>query len=526
MNEYPLLLGRNRRGYVKFHGNEHIALHARSGSGKTVSMSIPNCFAWPGSLIVLDVKGECYRATAGYRAEHLRQKVYRFDPTAEDGRTHRWNPFSVVNRLDPARRYDQISRLAFMLFPENLSPSAASGNAPFWEGAARQAFTSIALLFAESPGEDMTVSSILRALLRGDLRDWLSDKIADRRARGRPYSNTVIYGISDVLGANDDLMGSIRKAVTTKLQTFENPVVVAATATSDFDLRELRREPMTIYVTIAPGNIPRMRPILRMLFDQAVNLNTNVTPEQDKTLTTPVLVLLDEFARLDRIATLAEAAQFVRGYGIRLLYVIQNKAQMKALYGNNGAADIFDNLGAEIIFGTGDIDLAKEIENRVGDATVIFPTVNKPRFFSGVKWDKQAVSEHPHRRPVLYDHEIVQMPPDEQLILRAGMKPGRTGRIIWWKDRNFTRLVCSPPIVPELVIPSDMDDGSIALPASKRAKAVATAGAASRPPRSDDRETASAPVLALFPSRESASAPPDPEPPAAGPSGRTRRSRG
>ena len=124
-----------------------------------------------------------------------------------------------------------------------------------------------------------------------------------------------------------------------------------------------------------------MRPILRMLFDQAINLNTTATPQQDPTLTTPLLVLLDEFARLDRVATLAEAAQFVRGYGIRMLYIIQNKAQMKALYGQNGAADIFDNLGAEIIFGTGDIDLAKEIENRVGDDTVIFDTITKPRFF-------------------------------------------------------------------------------------------------------------------------------------------------
>lgn len=526
MNEYPLLLGRNSRGYVQFPGTEHVALHARTGSGKTSSVTIPNCFAWRGSLIVLDVKGECYRATAGYRAEHLGQKVYRFDPTAEDGRTHRWNPFSVVKRDDQIHSYDQISRLAFMLFPEHLSPATQGGNTPFWDNAARQAFSYIALLFAESPGTELTVSSILRCLLRGDLRDWLSEKIADRRARGRPYSNTVIYGISSLANARDELLDSIQKAVTTKLQAFENPVVVASTATSDFDLRQLRREPMTIYVTIAPGNIPRMRPVLRMLFDQAVNLNTTGTPQQDPTLTTPLLVLLDEFALLDRIATLAEAARYVRGYGIRMLFVIQNKAQMKELYGNNGAADIFDNLGAEIIFGTGDIDLAKEIENRVGDDTVIFDTITKPRFFGRLKWEKQGLSQHPHRRPVLYDHEIVQMPPDEQLILRAGMKPGRTGRIVWWKDRNFTRLVCAPPIVPELVIPSDMDDGSIAMPTSRRAKAAATAGAASRPPRSDDRETASAPVLALFPTRESVSAPPDPEPPAAGPAGRTRRSRG
>src|ERR1700722_11870107 len=98
------------------------------------------------------------------------------------------------------------------------------------------------------------------------------------------------------------------------------------------------------------------------------------------------------------------------------------------------------------------------------------------------------------------------MPPDEQLILRAGMKPGRTGRIVWWKDRNFTKLVCAAPIVPELVVPNDMDDGSIALPITRRAKAAATAGAENRPPRSDDRETENGQLLTLFPARDASAA--------------------
>ena len=37
--------------------------------------------------------------------------------------------------------------------------------------------------------------------------------------------------------------------------------------------------------------------------------------------------MLDEFARLGRMDTLAQAAQFVRAYGIRLAFVVQNKAQ-------------------------------------------------------------------------------------------------------------------------------------------------------------------------------------------------------
>ena len=68
--------------------------------------------------------------------------------------------------------------------------------------------------------------------------------------------------------------------------------------------------------------------------------------------------------------SLAEAAQYVRGYGMRLLYVIQNKAQLRAKYGANSAEDIFDNTGAEIAFGTNDLKLTKELSERMGDCTI------------------------------------------------------------------------------------------------------------------------------------------------------------
>ena len=149
----------------------------------------------------------------------------------------------------------------------------------------------------------------------------------------------------------------IRKTVTTRLQVWHNPRIASATAASDFDVRDLRRRPMTIYVAVAPGDIPRMAPLLRLFFDQLVNLNTVNTPQLDPNLSVQTLVLLDEFARLGRVDSLSHAAQFVRGYGMRLAFVVQNKAQLRELYGEHGAADIFDNLGAEVVFGTGDLEL-------------------------------------------------------------------------------------------------------------------------------------------------------------------------
>src|ERR1700722_1982954 len=116
MQERDILLGQSDRGeFLRFEGTEHVALHARSGSGKTSGFTIPNCFAWGGSLVVLDIKGEAFAATAGHRALTLKQDVYLLDPASQDGRSHRWDPFASVQR-NSISRFDQISRQAYQLF--------------------------------------------------------------------------------------------------------------------------------------------------------------------------------------------------------------------------------------------------------------------------------------------------------------------------------------------------------------------------------------------------------------------------
>ena len=78
--------------------------------------------------------------------------------------------------------------------------------------------------------------------------------------------------------------------------------------------------------------------------------------------------------------TLAQAAQFVRAYGIRLATSCRTRPSCGPSTGAMARSDLFDNLGAEIVFGTADPELTKELEERLGDATVTITTRNRPRF--------------------------------------------------------------------------------------------------------------------------------------------------
>jgi type IV secretion system protein VirD4 len=451
-----ILIGRMGEDYIRFGGGSHVAVYAPTESGKSVSISIPNAFAWPGSLVVLDVKGEVFEKTAGHRAA-MGQKIYRFDPASDDECSHRWDPFASIDRHSH-RRFRQISRQANMLFPEMNTVGSSANNGKFWDDAGRQAFTAVATILAESLSEDLTMEEMTHLFLRLDGHEVLKAKLVRWVREGQRFSRIAVNQLSDFVGEDAKLRGDIRKTVSTRLQTWADPQIAAVTAASDFDLRDLRREPMTIYVTVQPGNIPRLRPLLRLFFDQVINLNTDLMPKQDPTLKVPVLMLMDEIARLGRMDILAQAPQYVRDYGIRMAFIGQSKAQFRSIYGENETDDIFSNVGAEIMFGTADAKLSQEMENRLGDDTVMFTTRNRPRFMAWMNWSKQGESDHPHRRPLMLDQEIMQMDPTKQIIIRPGMPPMLTDRIRWYDDPRFEGLVQPPPTIPKLDIQVEMDD--------------------------------------------------------------------
>jgi len=450
-----ILLGctmiRGQRHYLELMGQEHVSLEAKTRSGKGVSFVIPNCLAWGGSLLCLDVKGENYRATAGYRAR-LDEEVILFDPASADCCTHRWNPLSYVDRSG-SQIFDQIQRAGFALFPEN-----AQAREPYWDDASRSAFVGVGTIVAETPGQPLSIAAILR-YFSGDSGDKLEKLIKAAREDKKPYSQAAIDAVSDYLNGDDRQVNGIRKTVTARLAIFYNPRIAAATETSDFDLRDIRRKRMSIFVSVAPGNIRRMRPLLALFFQQAVELNTQVLRAQDDKLSTPVLILLDEAVRVGKVPIVAEANAYVAQYGIRMAWVLQNKAQLRGLYGADGAEDILDNSGADIVFGTNDLKTCEEVSKRLGYDTLTVETGHRKKYSSLTSYEHASINTHQHRRALLLPQEIADLAPTQQIVIRAGMAPLKADRIVWYKDPIFQAMALTPPEVKAIAVVVALDDG-------------------------------------------------------------------
>ncbi|MGL4961218.1 MAG: type IV secretory system conjugative DNA transfer family protein [Inquilinus sp.] len=502
-----LFLGRDKRGrYLRFGGPEHVACYAPTRSGKGVGLVIPNCLLYEASLVCLDVKKENWAATAGIRAA-VGQKVFLFDPLAPDGRTARYNPFSYVRR-GTIDSFDDIQRIAQMIYPH------ASGEQQFWTDSARSAFVGAASYLAETPDLPLTIGEVLRLLSSADGAQSMLERIEARRLQGAPYTEATVKALEDYLKGSADLVNGIRKTVTARLSLWFNPRIDAATADSDFDLRDLRRSLHAIYIGVTPDNIARLRPLLALFFQQLVDLTVRTLPQHDPEARHQVLMLLDEFPLLGSMPVLADAFAYVAGYNMRMMLIMQSKAQLRDrdLYGPDKAEAILDNCGVEVVFGTKDLKLTEELSARLGYDTVEGTSRSGPRFWRAFRRDKLHLTQTDQRRALLLPQEIARLKPTEAIIIRPGMVPIRARRIRYFQDKTFSRLVRRPPEVTPIDIDVRMDQGAGPATASPPAPAASPAPAAPEGLHGADPEaapaaTAGKPPKARSPRKRPASKP-------------------
>ena len=392
---------------------------------------IPNLLSWAGSTVVLDVKRENYEATAGFRAKHG-QAVFLFNPTDPEGRTARYNPLAYIDRTDADQAIIELQKIATMLF---VPPERGE---PFWTDSARTAFVGVGAYLAQSDAP-FTIGAIYRLMTTGDTRGYFRKLLDDP---GLSLSTGCRNALADFTSGADNTFAGIVQTITSKLSLWLNPRVDAATEESDFDLRELRMRPMSVYLGVSPDELDRVAPLYNLLFQQLIDLNVRDLPD----ISTPikVLVLLDEFARLGRAQVIASAFSYVAGYGIRLLPVIQSRSQLRAVYGEHVADEIVSNCGVEVAFTPKELRVANELSERIG--YIGQEAVTRSLTIHGILANRSK-SMSDHRRALLLPQELMQFPADELLLMRGGIPPIRGDKIRYFADNHFTRRVVPAPIV-------------------------------------------------------------------------------
>lgn len=426
-----IIVGLYRHTYLMFGGSQHVIMSAPTRSGKGVGIVVPNLLTWPDSVVVLDVKQENHAVTSGFRRKHG-QPCYLFNPAAADYRTHRYNPLSYISD-DPNFRIDDVQKIGNMLFPDQ------PGTDVIWTATPRTLFLGIVLMLCETPGKLVTLGQVLReSLTEGDGSAYFAKLINERSKTAQPLSGACVRALNSYISiSSDNTRAGVMTSFRSRLELWLNPLVDAATSANDFDLRDVRRRRMSIYLGVTPDNLERMAPLLNLFFQQLIDLNTRELPERNPGLKVQCLLLPDEFTSMGRIASIAKGIGYIAAYGLRMLPIIQSPAQLIEVYGKDAAQTFTTNHAVQIVFPpkASEIQTAKDISEWLGYQTVKGTSESKGKGLFTKKQKSLSLSDQ--RRALLLPQEITSLGKDKELVVIEDCPPILAKKVRYYSDPVF-----------------------------------------------------------------------------------------
>src|SRR5690606_18176432 len=173
-------------------------------------------------------------------------------------------------------------------------------------------------------------------------------------------------------------------------------------------------------------------------------------------------LMLDEFPALGRLDFFETALAFMAGYGLKSFLIAQSLNQIEKAYGPNNS--ILDNCHVRVSFATNDERTAKRVSDALGTATEMRAMQNYAGHRLAPWLSHLMVSRSETARPLLTPGEIMQLPPDDEIVMVAGIPPIRTKKARYFDDARFRERLLPAPANLNAAFSPKPDDWSALKP--------------------------------------------------------------
>jgi len=441
-----VVLGRFEREYLRHDGPEHVLCFAPTRSGKGVGLVVPSLLTWPGSAIVHDIKGENWQLTAGFRSQHGRALL--FDPTNAESAAY--NPLLEVRRGQWEVR--DVQNVADVL----VDPEGSLEKRNHWEKTSHALLVGAILhvLYAE---KDKTLAGVAAFLSdpRRTIEATLDAMMATPHLGEKGPHPVVASTARELLNKSDNERSGVLSTAMSFLGLYRDPVVAAVTSRCDWRIADLvaDKRPATLYLVVPPSDISRTKPLIRLVLNQIGRRLTEDLHAGERRHR--VLMMLDEFPALGRLDFFESALAFMAGYGIKSFLIAQSLNQIEKAYGQNNS--ILDNCHVRVSFATNDERTAKRISDALGTATELKAMQNYAGSRLAPWLGHIMVSRSETARQLLTPGEIMQLPPDDEIVMVAGSPPIRAKKARYFQDARLMERVVAPPD-PSIIVPTRRKD--------------------------------------------------------------------
>lgn len=313
----------------KHRRNLNVLVVGGSGAGKTRFYAKPNIMQCNTSFIIADPKGEMLRSVAPLLLEKgYDVKVFNLiTPSNSDG----YNPFTYI------RTDEDVIKLITNLI-QNTTPKNAQQNDPFWEKSEIALDTALMLyLLHEAPPEEQNFEMLMflienAAAMEDDDEyqspvDLLFQGLEDENPEHIALKQYKIFK-----QASGKTAKSILISAAVRLAAFNLPEIARMTSYDNLDLGSMGEKKKAIFCVI-PDNDNSFNYLVGMLYTQAFQeLYYRADHKHGGELPIPVHFVMDEFANVALPDNFERLLATMRSRRISVSIIIQNMAQLKALF--------------------------------------------------------------------------------------------------------------------------------------------------------------------------------------------------
>ncbi|MEG0026176.1 MAG: type IV secretory system conjugative DNA transfer family protein [Bacilli bacterium] len=364
-------------------GEFHNLIIGSTGSGKTEMIVQPlvKVLAKKGeSMIITDPKGEIYMNNAN----ELKEKGYNviLINIREPQRGNCWNPLTLPYQLYKEGNIDKAIELVDDLALNILYDESTKGQDPFWERSSADYFSGCVLgLFDDAKEEEINLNSISMMTTVGEDKIGSSTFIKEYFNK-KPQTSTAYSSSKSTIDAPVETKGGILAVFRQKLRLFSSRKNLAEMLShSDFDMKDIGKKKTAVFIVVHDEK-KTYHSLITIFVKQCYESLIDVAQENGGRLLYRTNFILDEFANMPALKDATTMVTAARSRKIRFNFIIQNFAQLNAVYGKDQADTIKGNCGNIIYLISTELTALEEISKLCGevkskekDKTVSIPLV-------------------------------------------------------------------------------------------------------------------------------------------------------
>ena len=449
-----------KQHYLRHNGPEHVLCYAPTRSGKGVGLVVPTLLSWGQSAVITDLKGELWALTSGWRRQHAKNKVLRFEPAIANGSVC-WNPLDEI-RVCTENEVGDVQNLATLI----VDPDG-KGLESHWQKTGQALLVGVilhALYKAKADGTTASLPSVDAMLSdpNRDIRELWMEMTTYGHVDGQ--NHTVIGSAArDMLDRPDEEAGSVLSTAKSYLALYRDPIVARNVSKSEFAIKDLMHldSPVSLYIVTQPNDKARLRPLVRVMVNMVVRL---LTDKMDFENGRPVarykhrlLMMLDEFPSLGRLEIMQESLAFVAGYGIKCYLICQDINQLKSRETGYGTDEsITSNCHIQNAYPPNRIETAEHLSKLTGQTTVTKEQITTSGRRTSALLGQVSRTIQEVQRPLLTPDECLRMPgpvktdsgdiaeAGDMVVYVAGYPAIYGKQPLYFKDKTFQARASIP----------------------------------------------------------------------------------